>query len=198
MSRGVRRGCPVSPDLFLIAAQLSSFLSSSDLQGITVANKHILISQLADDTTLFLKDKSQIPVKLIKCFSKASGLKLNLDKCELLAIKTCSSPFLYSIPVKSQQVTYLGVSICKDDKARCRLNFDPVVGKAKRKFNSWLQRDLSLRGRTLIAKVEGISRMTYPALSLYIDKPVCAYIDRMLFDFLWKHRRHCQEICCYK
>ncbi len=127
--------------------------------------------------------------KLIKCFSKASGLKLNLDKCELLAIKTCSSPSLYSIPVKSQ-VTYLGVSICKDDKARCRLNFDPVVGKAKGKFNSWLQRDLSLRGQTLVAKAEGISRMTYPALSLHIDKSVCAEIDRILFDFLWKHRRH--------
>ncbi len=84
LSRGVRQGCPVSPYLFLIAAQLlSSSLSSSALQGITVANKYILISQLADDTTLFLKDKSQIPVaiELIKCFSKASGLKLNLDKC---------------------------------------------------------------------------------------------------------------------
>ncbi len=105
-----------------------------------------------------------------------SGLKLNLDKCELLAIETCSSPSLYSIPVKSQ-VTYLGVS--KDDKARCRLNFDPVVGKAKGKFNSWLQRDLSL-----VAKAEGISRTTYPALSLHVDKPVCAEIDRILFDFL--------------
>ncbi len=181
LSRGVRQGCPVSPYLFIIAAQLlSSSLSSSALQGITVANKYILISQLADDTTLFLKDKSQIPVaiELIKCFSKASGLKLNLDKCELLAIKTCSSPSLYSIPVKSQ-VTYLGVSICKDDKARCRLNFDPVVGKAKSKFNSWLQRDLSLRGRALVAKAEGISRMTYPALSLHVDKSVCAEIDRI-------------------
>ncbi|KAI2667400.1 DNA primase small subunit PriS [Labeo rohita] len=26
--------------------------------------------------------------------------------------------------------------------------------------------------------------MTYPALSLYVDKPVCADINRMLFDFV--------------
>ncbi len=43
---------------------------------------------------------------------------------------------------------------------------------------------------SFIAKAEGISRMTYPALSLYVDKHVCADTDRMLFDFLWKHRRH--------
>lgn len=140
-------------------------------------------SWLADDTTLILKDESQIPIAIqyINFFSKASGLNLNLNKCELLAIKACPSPSLYGIPVKSQ-VTYLAVSICKDDKVRCRLNFDAVVGKTKRKFNSWLQRDLSLRGRTLIAKAEGISRMTYPALSLYVDKSTCADIDRMRFS----------------
>lgn len=192
LSRGVRQGCPVSPYLFLVAAQLlSSFLLSNQLQGISIDNNHILISQLADDTTLFLKNESQIPIAIqyIHFFSKASGLNLNLNKCELFAIKACPSSSLYGIPVKSQ-VNYLGVSICKDVKVRCKLNFDPVIGKAKRKFNSWLQRDLSLRGRTLIAKAEGISRLTYPALSLHVDKSTCADIDRMLFDFLWKHKRH--------
>ncbi len=39
--------------------------------------------------------------------------------------------------------------------------------------------------RFMIAKAEGICRITHP-----IDKPVCADIDRMLFDFLRKYRRH--------
>ncbi len=72
--RGVRQGCPVSPYLFLIAAQLlTSFLSDSQLQGINIADKHILISQLDDDTTLFLKNDLQIPITLdlINVFSKA-------------------------------------------------------------------------------------------------------------------------------
>lgn len=62
--------------------------------------------------------------------------------------------------------------------------------KQKKKFNSWLQRDLSLRGRALLAKAEGISRVTYPALSLFVNKFFCAEVDRMLFDFLWKNKRH--------
>jgi len=36
--------------------------------------------------------------------------------------------------------------------------------------------------------------MTYPALSLYVDKSACTDIDRMLFDFLWKHKRHYVKI----
>lgn len=43
--------------------------------------------------------------------------------------------------------------------------------------------------RTNPAKAEGISRITYPALSLYVDKSACADIDRMLFDFLWKQKK---------
>lgn len=120
-------------------------MSNRQLQGINIADKNILISQLADNTILFLKDDLEIPVtlKLINVFSKASGLSLNLDKCELLPIRSCSAQFLYNVPVKSQ-VNYLGLIICKDDHARGKLNFDPVITKAKKKLKSWLQRDLSL------------------------------------------------------
>ncbi len=65
LNRGVRQGCPVSPYLFLIVTQfLSMRINSSHLKGITIGNNTILISQLADDTGLFLYDSSQIPVAL--------------------------------------------------------------------------------------------------------------------------------------
>ncbi len=47
-----------------------------------------------------------------------------------------------------------------------------------------------------IAKAEGISRITYRVLSLYVDKYICADIDRMLFDFLWE--KLCHKVCCYE
>ena len=97
LKRGVRQGCPVSPYLFLICTQLlSEFIKLSHLKGITIAEREIIISQLADDTTLFLKDASQVSVAIdiIKSFSNASGLCLNISKCELLALKNCNPPFL--------------------------------------------------------------------------------------------------------
>lgn len=50
--------------------------------------KCIIISQFVDDTTLFQKDKRHIFTVLdsINQFSKAAGVKLNVDKCEILAL----------------------------------------------------------------------------------------------------------------
>ncbi len=59
--RGNRQGCPISPYLFLLAAQmLCSHIKASSLKGVTIAEREVIISQLADDTTLFLKDERQI------------------------------------------------------------------------------------------------------------------------------------------
>lgn len=75
----------------------------SNLKGLSIASRTISINHLADDTTLFLQDKSQIgnAIRLLRKFSAASGLNLNLSKYELLPIKSCKSDTVISgIPVK--------------------------------------------------------------------------------------------------
>lgn len=93
LERGIQQRCPVSVYLFLMVAQIfCRYIKSSTIEGISIAGKEILISQLADDTALFLKNSSQVPkaLKIIEIFSKASGLSLNLKKCELFSLKECS------------------------------------------------------------------------------------------------------------
>ncbi len=104
-----------------------------------------------------------------------------------MAVKDSATRSIVNIPVKDT-VTYLGIFITKDQKARNALNF--IIEKAQKRFNLWLLRDLSLRGRTLMTKAEGISRLTYAALSLHIDSKTIQCIDQMLFNFLWKNKLH--------
>uniref|UniRef100_A0A669DIK2 Reverse transcriptase domain-containing protein n=1 Tax=Oreochromis niloticus TaxID=8128 RepID=A0A669DIK2_ORENI len=192
LNRSIRQGCPISPYLFLICAQLlSDYIKRSPLKGITIADKEIFISQLADDTTLFLKNASQVQMAIntINAFSLASGLHLNIGKCELLALRNCNSLSIAGIPVK-ESVTYLGIIINKNQSTRCSLNFTPILDKTQRKLNAWLQRDLSIKGRVLLTKAEGLSRLTYAALSLDVNKETLGDIDRLLYNFIWKNRIH--------
>lgn len=103
IEQGSQQGCPVFVNLYLLPMQiLAYYIKNSSLKGISIARKVISLSQLADDTTLFLQARSQIDtaVKLIDKFSAASGLKLNLFKCELLPVKACNDAKVSGIPVK--------------------------------------------------------------------------------------------------
>ena len=104
VNRSVRQGCPISPFLFIIVAELLSIkvLNSHNINGLTIFQKEIRITQLAEYTVLFLKDKHQIEpvIHLINEFSRASGLHLNVGKCEILSLIDTDEESICNIPVK--------------------------------------------------------------------------------------------------
>ncbi len=192
ISRGIRQGCPLSPFLFLLVTQvMAAHIKKNTFRGINALNKEFKLAQLADDTTIFLRDRYEIS-KAIECideFSQVSGLKMNLNKSVLLPIKGNDLSELNGIPVKNT-VTYLGVHIDKNETNRCSLNFDPIIQQITKRFNMWLMRDLSLSGRVLLAKAEGISRSVYVSLSLEMPPAIYKKLDKTVFNFIWKNKCH--------
>ncbi len=189
IKRCICQGCPISPYLFLLAAQLlADHVKQSNLTGISIAGREVIISQLADDTTLFLKNSDQVAVALgvIDAFSKISGLHLNISKYELLSIMDCTISSICNILVK-EKVVYLGIVITKNESTRCNDNFIPIVEKPRKKLN---QRNISLKGRVLLTKAEGLSRLTYAALALHLEKKICKMLDNLLFNFVWRNHTH--------
>jgi len=114
---------------------------------------------------------------------------MNLNKSILFPLKNSTLTEVNGIPVK-EKFTYLGMIIEKNQSLRNISNFDPIIEQITTKFNMWLMRDLSLNGRILLSKAEGISRAVYTSLSLEMPKKVCNKLDRILFDFIWKHKCH--------
>lgn len=173
--RGIRQGCPLSPLLFLLVAQaMAVHIKKYQFLGIRALGREFKLSQLADDTAIFLKNKFEVS-KVISCigeFSAVSGLRMNLNKSVLFPIKNSDLVQLDNIPVK-KSVTYLGVVIDKNADNRCELNYNPIIQQVSKKFNMWLMRDLSLNGRVLLSKAEGISRSVYVSLSLAMPPAIC-------------------------
>ena len=68
--RGIRQGCPISPKLFILATQLLTVLfnHTKEMAGITFFNKEFKISKFADDTSIFLKDKTMVDKSLNTIF----------------------------------------------------------------------------------------------------------------------------------
>ncbi len=131
IDRGIRQGCPISAFLFLVVAQvLSNMINQYPIKGIAIHERQIKISQLADDTNIFLGDSSEVPLALniINDFSKFSGFNLNLSKCEILQLKNNNLCTVCNIPLKNM-VNYLGIKISKTTDTMVNLNFIPVIEK---------------------------------------------------------------------
>jgi hypothetical protein len=91
LKRGIRQGDPLSPYLFMLVVEILSaaIKINSDIKGIKLDESEYLISQLADDTTIFL-DGSENSLKncllVLDKFRECSGMKANIDKTQAIWI----------------------------------------------------------------------------------------------------------------
>ena len=91
LGRGVRQGCPLSPYLFIIAAEILaiSLRSNELIKGIKIGEKESKIKQFADDSqalSIFDKESINATFKNFEDYGKVSGSVINFDKSKLMRI----------------------------------------------------------------------------------------------------------------
>ena len=199
IERGIKQGCPLSSLLFIIIAEILStkIRSSKDINGICVNIGHdnkrsLKITQLADDTTLFLKNINEIlpALKHIDEFGKHSGLRLNINKTNGLLIgrsKALQDNIIDNIKLESHVKalgTYFGV-----DKAACdKLNWENKIDACQKLLNTWSCRKLTFYGKITIIKTLFLPKIAYLTQSISTPKSVIDKLNTMMFKFLWSNK----------
>ena len=147
LGRGIRQGCPLSALLFILVAEILSIKlrANKDAKGITIDNWEYKIFQLADDTTILAKDLESLKVTITDFlkFQKISGLKLNLDKCEIvqlgpIVLTRAGLPSeLSNLKINNGPFKTLGVWFSSDLNESSKLNYDERLNKINKILQIW-------------------------------------------------------------
>lgn len=121
------------------------------------------------------KDEHQIPVAIqnIEIFSRASGLFLNIQICELQSIHENAQNVIYDVPV-STVVKYPGIYVTKMNKIYFTWPTNQRTENRNLMFDC--KETCFFLGRTYLTKIESISRGIHPSSSLalcsdFVHKP---------------------------
>ena len=193
MSNGVRQGCPISPQLFLLAVEIlaQKIVQDSNICGLNPhgGSQSKKIGQFADDVTLCLKHLNDLRIcnSHLNGFSKFSDLFLNLNKSYALstngmAVDTGGIPIKFTDTIKILGMYYSNK--CPADEIE--KNWTPRINKIVSIFNRWSKRNLSLIGKIHIVKTFGLSQLVFIMKSIAIPRKVLEDVNTLFFKFVWK------------
>ena len=148
------------------------------------------LSLFADDMSCFIKDSSSYTNLFVtlKTFGECSGLKINNEKTEALALGNGRSLWEgphSDLPNLCNTIKILGVYFGYGAKQRDELNFRNTLKSLKKTINLWKQRGLSLLGRIQIIKTFAIPKLMYRASVLPISKDLIKEADSLFYYFIW-------------
>ena len=132
LERGIRQGCCLSALLFILVVEILaiSIRNNKDIKGININKEEFKISQLADDTTLYLADISSLKnsLLLLERFAVCSGLCINKDKTEVIPLNI-QNVDKHKLGISWQKGSFkmLGIWFSSNEDEMIRLNLNDKV-----------------------------------------------------------------------
>ena len=176
LGRGCRQGDPISPYLFVLAAEFlaESIRSNNNIKGITIQNREHKLSLYADDTTLFLKQDERSMRACMDAlleFENMSGLRVNKEKTKVVQIGGIGDnriEFCKDLKLLwTTKFTALGITYdVQNMNTIADQNIESKIKEINRQIMIWNGRNITPYGKITITKSLLISKFTHILLSL--------------------------------
>jgi hypothetical protein len=177
---------------------IRKIIANQKIPSIRIRNLHIpKIVAFADDISVMtINEGIQGVFDTYDDFSDISGLKLNVDKTEIINLKTNSSYSSFTINNYSNTYTInaldrikiCGVTFSTNSNIETNENILSKIDKLENALSGWRKRSLSIFGRNLILKTFGLSQLIYSMQNTSFTKLQLDKINRICFQFLWNKK----------
>ena len=196
--QGSNQGCNISPFCFLLCGEIMArkIKQNVNIKGLSIGNTKVLLSQFADDTTLYLSYDALTFKAVFDTFTRIeanTGLTISYEKTVVYPIGSLagSNAKIYTakqVDWTNEPINMLGVRI--NNNYECVDDFDKTVEKMEKVLNSWVHRKLTLMGKVLAVNTLCESLFVYKMSVLpNIDMVTEGKINIILSTYLWGQKR---------
>jgi hypothetical protein len=205
LCQGLRQGDPLSPMMFILVMDvLGRMISKAADAGLLLplsrrAFKH-RVSMYADDVVLFLcpaAEDIEITLDILNLFGKATGLKTNLQKSNVLPIR-CEDNDIRNIQALLPSALadfpckYLGLPLSL--KRLAKEQVQPYIDRIADQLHGWKANLMTKAGRRVQVQFVFTGMLIYLFMAVEFPSWDIKAIDKIRRGFLWRGRKDALEV----